>query len=683
MTWRLGVDTGGTFTDLVLYNDQTGEMHTWKTSSTPVDPSEAILAGALELLRQRRLAPDDLGYLGHGTTVATNAFLQGKGAATALLTTADFEDLVEIGRQARPHLYDLYADKAPSLVPGRRRIGVRERIDYTGEVLVPLDEAGARVAVRALRGQDVQAVAICFLHAWVNPEHERRVKALVEEEFPAAYVTISSEVLPEIREYERFSTTILSASLGPIVKQYMDRLAGRLHDANFRMVPQITQSNGGIMSLHAAGRRAVETAFSGPAAGVIGAAFVARLAGFDSIISLDMGGTSADVAVVENGFPKMTTAKMIGPFPARVPMVEVDSVGAGGGSIAYVDMAGGLKVGPQSAGAVPGPACYGRGGIAPTVTDAHAVLGRIGAHGLLGGGMVLDRQAAHDAISRLAGQVGLTPSRLAHGILRIADANMLRLIRKLSVARGYDPRDYVLVAFGGCGPLHAADLAEELGIRRVLVPEGAGVLSALGQLLADVRADFVRTAMRVVLPENLPSLSALFADLEARGIAWLQEEGVPESQRQVRWSADARYLGQNWELSIDLPRGAFGSDAAETIARTFHVSHRRRYTYDLPDRKVEIVNCRVTALGATPKPTLPVFPDAQEGVETARRGTRLVIWEDVPLETAVYAMDALAPGHQIHGPAIIEQFTSTIVIRPEDTAHVDRYRNVMLHVRER
>ena len=677
------MDTGGTFTDFVLYEDETGELLTWKTSSTPFDPSEAILTGALELLGRRNLNSQDVGYLGHGTTVATNAFLQGEGAVTGLITTSGFEDMLEIGRQARPHLYDLHADKLPSVVPGRRRLGVRERVDYQGRVLVPLDEDDVRRAIRSLGAQGAQAIAICFLHSWVNPEHERRVVSLIGEESPSVYVAASSEVLPEIREYERLSTTVLSASLGPIIARYADRLAERLRRADFRVVPQITQSNGGIMSLHAAGRRAVETAFSGPAAGVSGAAYVARIAGFPNVISLDMGGTSADIAVVEEGQAKVTTAKTIGPYPARVPMIDVDSVGAGGGSIAYVDLAGGLRVGPQSAGAVPGPACYGRGGTEPTVTDAHAVLGHFGKHGLLRGGIVLDLDSAYKAVTRLADRIALDPQQLAQGILRIADANMLRLIRKLSVTRGHDPRDYVLVAFGGCGPLHAADLAEELGIRQVLVPEGAGVLSALGQLVADIRADFVHTAMRTVQPLEMASLENLFTDLESRGAGWLEEEGVAPDQRSLARFADARYVGQNWELTIDMPPARFGSEAAAVIAHAFHAAHRRRYSYDLPDRRVEVVNCRVTALGLTSKPTLPKFPPAADGPEVARRETRSVVWPTGPVETPVYGMDQLAPGHRIRGPAIIEQFTSTVVVRPGDVARIDPYRNVILQIKQR
>ncbi|RMF89170.1 MAG: hydantoinase/oxoprolinase family protein, partial [Nitrospinota bacterium] len=414
---------------------------------------------------------------------------------------------------------------------------------------------------------------------------------------------------------------------------------------------------------------------------VIGAAYVGSLAGFDNVISLDMGGTSADVAVVEGGYPKMTTSNTIGPFPARVPMIEVDTVGAGGGSIAYVDMAGGLKVGPYSAGAVPGPACYGQGGTEPTVTDAHVVLGRIGDKGLLQGGMTLDVDAAHRAIRNLAERLGISPQQTAQGILRIAGANMLRLIRKLSVARGYDPRDYTLVAFGGCGPLHAVDLAEELGMRQVLVPEEAGVLSALGQLLADVRADFVRTVLRVICPAEMRYLTEVYTELEQQAISWLHEEGVPEPQRRVKRSADARYLGQNWELLIDIPAGPLEVETAETITQAFHLAHRRRYTYALPGHPVEVVNCRVTALGLTPKPRLPVFPEATTPIEEALVTRRPIIWEGEPVETPVYTMHRLAPGHEIPGPAIIEQFTATIAIRPGDRGYVDRYRNVVITLR--
>jgi N-methylhydantoinase A len=682
MGWRVGIDTGGTFTDLVLFSEETGELASWKVASTPADPSLALATGIQEVLGRRGLPMEALTYLGHGTTVATNAFLEQKGARTGLLTTAGFRDLLELGRQARPHLYDLRADKHPVIVPGALRHEVRERLRSDGSAWRKLNEADVRRAARELAGAGVEAIAICFLFSFMNPAHEARAKRIVQRQLPGAYVSMSSEIIPEFREYERMATTVLNAYLGPVVARYMARLAERLTALGLRVVPQITQSNGGIMSVHAASTRALETAFSGPASGVMGAAYVGRLAGCPDLISIDMGGTSADVAVVEGGRPKMTTSSTIGPYPAKVPMVEVDTVGAGGGSLAVVDVGGALKVGPHSAGADPGPACYGRGGRRPTVTDAHVVLGRIGATGLLAGRMRLDVAAARRALAEIGERLSLSPVEAAHGVLRIVNANMLRLIRKLSVERGYDPRDYALVAFGGCGPLHAGDLAEELGTRTAIVPENAGVLSALGQLLADVRADFVRTAIQPVEPSRLPALEATYRELGARASAWLESEGVPPGRRRILRQADARYLGQNWELLIDLPAGPLRPASAGAIAEAFHAAHQRKYTYALRERTVELINCRVTALGEGPKPSLPEFPPAAEPVEAARIGARPVAWDGERLvETPVFLMDRLRPGHELRGPAIVEQFTATTALRPGDRARVDRYRNLIVTVR--
>ena len=683
MGWRIGIDTGGTFTDLVLFSEETGELVSWKVSSTPADPSLALATGIRETLERRGLPTEALTYLGHGTTVATNAFLESRGARTGLITTAGFRDLLELGRQTRPHLYDLRADKHPVIVPGALRKEVRERLSYDGRVLRKLNEADVRRAAKELAGADVEAIAVCFLFSFMNSAHEARAKRLVQARLPGAYVSISSEIIPEFREYERMATTVLNAYLGPVVRRYMQRLADRLTGMGLRVVPQITQSNGGIMSVHAASTRALETAFSGPASGVMGAAYVGRISGFPDVISIDMGGTSADVAVVEGGRPKMTTSSTIGPYPAKVPMVEVDTVGAGGGSLAIVDVAGGLKVGPQSAGADPGPACYGRGGTQPAVTDAHVVLGRIGPTGLLGGRMALDVAAARRALGALGKRLGMSPVEAAHGTLRIVNASMLRLIRKLSVERGYDPRDYALVAFGGCGPLHGGDLAEELGMRTVIVPENAGVLSALGQLLADVRADFVRTTILPVEAGHMQAIARYYRELERRAAAWLDSEGVPKEQRRILRQADARYLGQNWELLVDVPPGRLGAGSVGTIADNFHAAHERKYTYALRSRAVELINCRVTALGESPKPSLPEFSPAGNGVASARAGTRRIAWDGEHLvETPVFLMDRLGPGHEIAGPAIVEQFTATTALRPGDHARVDRYRNLIVTIRQ-
>ncbi|HEU0216762.1 MAG TPA: hydantoinase/oxoprolinase family protein, partial [Stellaceae bacterium] len=470
MAWRIGVDSGGTFTDVCLFDEASGGVAVWKVSSTPADPSEAVAQGVEEGLARIAVAGADVSYFGHGTTVATNALIQHRGARIGLITSAGFRDLLEIGRQKRPELYDLQADKPPALVERKLRLEVPERLRHDGNIETPLDEGALRAAARALRQAEVEGVAICFLYSFLDPAHEAAARRIVAEELSDAFISASYEVAPEFREYERLSTTVVNAYLGPPMAFYIRGVADRLTRLGIAATPHLTQSNGGVVRFDTAARLPVRTVLSGPSTGVVGAQMTSRLAGYDDIITFDMGGTSTDVALVQGGEARLAREAVVHGYPIKAPMLDIHTVGAGGGSIAFVDSGGLLKVGPRSAGADPGPACYGRGNAEPTVTDANVVLQVLNPAELLGGRMKVRQELARTAIDRLGAALGMDATTAAQGILSVVTANMARAIRVISVQRGHDPRDYTLVAFGGAGPLHAARLAAELEIKRVLVP---------------------------------------------------------------------------------------------------------------------------------------------------------------------------------------------------------------------
>ena len=488
MTWRVGVDSGGTFTDVCLFDETSGRIEVWKVASTPDDPSRAIAQGVEEGMRRVGGVPGDVVYFGHGTTVATNALIQHRGVPTGLVTTAGFRDLLEIGRQKRPDLYDLQVDKPPVLVARDLRLEVPERVRHDGTVETRLDEIAVREAARALKRAGVASVAVCFLYAFVRPEHERAARRILAEEFPEAFLSVSHEVAPEFREFERLSTAVVNAYLGPVMQGYIRRLADRLAALGMTARPHLTQSNGGVMGLEAAANLPVRMVLSGPSTGVVGAQAIGRMAGFPDLITFDMGGTSTDVALLQSGEPRLASESIVHGYPIKAPTLDIHTVGAGGGSIAHVDSGGLLKVGPRSAGADPGPVCYDRGNDAPTVTDANVVLGTLHPTHLLGGRMPIRRDRAIAAIERLARRLGMETMETAQGILSVVTANMAKAIRVISVQRGHDPRDYTLMAFGGAGPLHAARLARELEIRRVLVPRNPGILCAIGLLFDPICA---------------------------------------------------------------------------------------------------------------------------------------------------------------------------------------------------
>jgi N-methylhydantoinase A len=685
--WRVGVDSGGTFTDICLFDEASGAISVWKVPSTPDDPSRGIAGGTEDAIR--RFAPDCgdrpasvIRYFGHGTTVATNALIQHRGTSVGLITTAGFRDLLEIGRQKRPSLYDLFADKPTTLIPRHLRLEVAERVRHTGEVETPLDLEAVRAAARKLGEAGVGAVAICFLYSFVNPEHERAAKAIVATELPDTFICASHEIAPEFREFERLSTAVVNAYLGPIMHRYIGRLALRLRELGLAAAPHLTQSNGGVIGFEAASARPVRTVLSGPSTGVVGAQAVGRLAGFGDIITFDMGGTSTDVALLKAGQAKLASEAIVHGYPLKAPMLDIHTVGAGGGSIAYVDSGGHLKVGPQSAGADPGPVAYGRGGTAPTVTDANVVLGTLNPQHLLGGRMAVRRDLAEAAIGGLAGQLGLSMIDTAQGILSVVTANMMRAIRVISVQRGHDPRDYALMAFGGAGPLHAARLARELEITRVIVPRNPGILCAMGLLLTDLRADFATTRLLPLSPDSLPEIARAFEEIGAEAEAWFAAEAIPPETQRTQRTVDMRYAGQNYELAIPLPDGGVGPETLQALGAGFEDAHRRLYGFIVEGEDVQFVTFRIEATGLVRKAEFAPKPAGPADASPALREHRQVWFPESGgfVDCPVYDREQLWHGNCFEGPAIVEQMDSTTAVLPGMTAGVDAYDNLILEV---
>ncbi len=645
----IGVDTGGTFTDLIACIG--GELRTHKVLSTPRNPAAAVLRGLRELVPE--LTPQLVTY---GSTVATNALLQRRGARVTLLTTAGFEDVIEIGRQNRPALYDPEPRPPAPLVPRGRRIGVAERVAYDGRVLTPLSRSALRAPLRAIRRQRPDAVAVCLLHAYANPRHERMIRAALSG-FPNVFCSLSHELLAEYREYERLSTTVINAYVGPVMSRHLRALEQGLGATRLRVM----QSNGGAISAQQAGREAVRTVLSGPAAGVIGACAVARALRLRRVITFDMGGTSTDVSLID-GAPRFSAEWTIGGLPLKVPAIDIHTVGAGGGSIAYVDAGGALKVGPQSAGADPGPACYGTGRM-PTVTDANVVLGRLVPEAFLGGRMQLQPERARSAIGELARQLELTWEATAEGIVRVVNASMERAIRRISVERGHDPREYVLVAFGGAAGQHACELAAALGIRRVVVPRHPGLLSAWGAASADVQRDYVRT-VRLANP-SAAQLRRLFAPLERTARSALRAEGIAAVGCRLERTVDVRYRGQSFEINLPFDTH-FGA--------AFHAAHRRLYGYADGERPVEVVNLRVRGVGRGPVLRAAAFrpqPAVRPGPHRVRWAGRW--WRTDTVDRQRLALDAV-----VRGPVVIVEFSATTFVPPSWHATVHRTGHVEL-----
>jgi N-methylhydantoinase A len=678
----LAIDVGGTFTDITYADAETGATWVAKTPSTPSDLSRGFITAVRKVLGQAGRTPPDVLRVFHGTTTATNAILEGKTPPTALVTTAGFKFVLEIGRHDIPRHGNLYGWSKPARpVTPDHVYEVTERLDADGSVLAPLDEAEARQVARRLAQAGVPAVGVVFLHAYANPAHERRMAAILAEEYPGVLISLSSEVLPQFREFERSMATALNAAVMPPVSRYVGLLRAALDAEGVRAPLLIMKSDGGVTSAATCVRQPVQTVLSGPSAGVVGAVSVARTAGHRDIISIDVGGTSADICLVRDGRPEITKDGMIGPFPLKLPMVDIHTIGAGGGSIAAVSASGRLTVGPRSAGAEPGPVCYGRGGLEPTVTDAHLVLGRI-PPALLGGEIPLDLAAARAAIAERVGTpLRLTVEEAAAGIVEIIDNSMARAIRTVSVGRGHDPRRFALVAFGGAGPLHTCRLAELLEIPTVIVPPRPGVLSTWGLLDTDIRATFVRTVgpddRRATGDGAAPRLEAAWRELEAQARAWLDGEEVPHERQRFERAADLRYEHQSFELTCPAGGPATAAMLAELVA-TFHAEHRRLYTYDLPRAPIELVNLRVTAIGALPRRGEAGAAGGPAPRE-AKTGERRVYFRGAGwLVTPSYDRARLRDGQEIVGPAVIEQDDATPLVAPGFAARVDAAGNLLL-----
>ena len=642
---RVGVDVGGTFTDLVTLVD--GELRVAKVPSTPADQSEGVMTA----VGATGVDPAAVGAVAHGTTVATNALLERRGARTALVTTDGFRDVIEIARQTRPSLYDLTLRPPEPLVPRELRFTVRERVDPDGEA-APLDEAGLAAVVDELRRTDVESVAVCFLFSFLDPEHERRAGEALRAALPGVRVSLSSDVLPEFREYERFSTTAADAYLSPRLDGYLERLAERLRAAGLPS-PLVMQSSGGVLDLEQSEARASACVLSGPAAGVVGAAYAAAASGFENLLTFDMGGTSTDVALVVDGDAQMTTSSVVAGVPIRHAMVDVHTVSAGGGSIAWADAGGALRVGPHSAGAVPGPAAYGLGGTDATVTDANLCLGYLADGARLGGEVVLRQGPAADALATVGEPLGLSPLEAAVGVTTIAEAEMVRALRVISIERGFDPRDFTLVAFGGAGGMHACRLAEELEISTVLVPRAGGVLSALGLAISDLRRDYVAALVGDLESLEAGEVERAFAGLERRAAA-------DQSGSELRRFADLRYSGQSFELTVP-------ADDLDRLAARFAAAHLRRYGFEMRDASVQLVSVRVMATVPVAKPPLA----GAEGGGDREDSTRSAHFDGAWYDVDVYRSGNLAFGSIVDGPAIVEFPEATCVVRPGWSARVD------------
>jgi N-methylhydantoinase A len=671
---RVAVDVGGTFTDICILDEGRGTIDVAKVPST-ADPIDAVVAGVVEAGVDLR----DVVLFSHGTTVATNALITRNLPPAAMVTTRNFRDVIEIRRGTKDDLWDAYKDVAPPYIRRRDRFEVTERIDWEGEVVTPLDEEDARRVAAILRKRGVQTVAVCFINAYANPENEQRMREILEEQLPAVNVSTSAEILPEIFEHERFSTTVANAVLSPLISGYVLRLSDRLGENGYDGDVLLLHSGGGVMTPKLAERFAVRLAASGITAGAIASRHLATLCGFPNAIGLDMGGTSTDISLVYNGEERVTKEWFVEyGYPICFPSVEVLTIGAGGGSFAWIDEAGSLRNGPQSAGANPGPACYGRGNDRPTNSDANLVLGRLGEE-LIGGAMALDRGAAERAIATYIGEpLGLELVDAAEAIIKVANANMADAVRLISIRRGYDPREFCLVAFGGAGPLHGAALARELSIPAVLVPPNPGVTSALGCLLVDVRHDLSTMFTGHVDSVDREEFEVEFAKLEAEARERLEHEEVPEEQMSIQRLIDMRYVGQ-WR-SLTIPVGA-PVDLEDAAAR-FHSEHEREYNYRRDGQPVDIYRLSVRAVGVTPKPDLKRH-ELNGGAPSAL-GRRQVRFDeaDGPVETPIFVRADLPAGTRIDGPAIIEQLDSTTVVPPGWRSEVDEWLNIRMHIEE-
>ncbi|WP_213990812.1 hydantoinase/oxoprolinase family protein [Sodalis sp. dw_96] len=681
---RIGVDSGGTFTDICIYDVADGSIHVWKVSSTPADPSIGIADGIAQGIASLGLEPGEsvnVTYLGHGTTVATNALIVGSGAATGMITTAGFRDIIELRRQKRDGLYDVQTEKPRILALRNQRLEVNERVLFDGSIMIPLDEEEVRSAARRLGGEGIRAIAVCCLFSYLEPRHEQRIKAILAEEIPGAFISVSHEVNPEFREYERFSTTVVNAYLGPIMQRYLQRLQPRLEAIGIAAHPHLTQSNGGVISADTAQQFPARTVLSGPAAGVMGATTIGTLSGFDNIITFDMGGTSTDVSLISDGRPQMANESVVHGYPLKLPMLDIHAVGAGGGSIASIDAGGLLQVGPQSAAADPGPICYGLGNEDnPTVTDANVVLQVLNPTHLLNGRLPIDQAKAKKAIKRLGERINMDVMSVAQGIISVVVSNMAKAIRVISVERGYDPRDYTLFGFGGAGPIHASRLARALDMPRVVIPKHPGIMCAIGLLLTDLRTNFSTSRLMHLEESSTGAMEAAFTDLEQRAGAWFTHEKIAPENRVMMRSVDLRYGGQGYELNIPCPAKVIDAAAVEALKKEFAAYHQQMYGYIAEGEPIHLTTLRLEVIGRVPKADLKPLDNVATPVSAALQGERQVWLPEMGGFTLcpVYDRERLGPGHCLSGPAIIEQMDSTTLILPGQNATIDSYLNIII-----
>lgn len=688
---RVGIDTGGTFTDVVAVDESSGDIVTTKTPSTPADPSEGFMNGVTKVLEQMTATGDDLTKVSHGTTVATNALLQEEFAGLGFITTQGFRHLLEIARQSVPEGYgnSYFWVKPERIVPLHLVKEVPERLAFDGSVVRDFDDQAAAEVARWFRARGINSIGVCFINAYVNPDHELRMREVLGSEHPDCAVSISSDVLREYREFERSVTTLVDAFVKPKVAHYISGINARLDEFTSSNgdggVPfYVMKSNGGVMSSDEIGEQPITTILSGPAAGVLGAALVARMAEFDSVLTLDAGGTSTDVSVVRSGEPAMTTEGAVGRFPVKVPMVDVVTVGTGGGSIAWVAPDGGLKVGPRSAGADPGPLCYRRGGTEPTTTDAHLALGRI-PPALLGGELALDPDAARAGLTDLASKLGLDLETCAAGVLEIAAWNQANAIRQVTVRRGLDVRDFAMIAFGGSGPLQACRLVDVLDLDAAVVPPNPGNLSALGLLTVDVRNDYVQTFVRRNHDATPEDLATVFDSLEASASAALNNEGFKAKDQVLARLADLRYSGQAFEVRVGAAAGPIDAGFSADVIARFHDEHERLYGYcyrDDPTQTVEWVNLRATGIGPITRPDIRELPRGDGDPERARTGARDVYFDEGWHPAWLYDRAGLRAGDEVRGPAVVEEYGSTLPLAPGFVGRVDGRSNIVVR-RER
>ncbi len=679
--FRLTVDTGGTFSDFVYVNEATGAISVAKVPSTPDDPSRAILAG-VELLIEQGVAPADIAYVCHGTTVGTNALLEGKGVRTGLIVTKGFRGIYEVAEQSRPHgptIFDIGYTRPTMLAPPSRTGEAEERVAFDGEVLTPLNEVALRRTIRDLAAQDMKSIAVCYLFSFLAPQHERRTREIIAEEAPDVEVSLSSDIVPLIREYYRLSTTVINAYLQPILARYIDNLDARLKNAGVT-TPQkyIMQSNGGMSTFAETAKKAVATVLSGPAGGIVASVRAAQTSGFPNLITFDMGGTSCDVALIKDGAATISNRGKVEGRDVALPMIDINTVSAGGGTLAGVDRFGELIVGPQSAGAQPGPACYGRGGKRPTITDCNLVLGYLSPDNFLGGKMTLDTSAAHEAVeTEIARPLKMETSAAAEGVVRIINVKMEEAIKAISTMRGHDLRDFMLLAFGGAGPLHACRMAAELGMKGVLVPLHPGVYSAMGLVMSDVKHDYLRSKLTAISKASEAEVNAAFAELEKQARADLAREDFADKSIRIEYALDMRYAGQGYEMTIPCAVPLAPGDLKKLRAN-FDEEHCKSFGHTAPDEPVEIVSWRLRGVGLVPPVQLPVYAPTGAPLEKAVRATRKARFDGVDIECPVYQREGLDVGVSFTGPALIDQLDCTTVMPPGFCARVDTHKNLVI-----